>query len=198
MTKLVKFKFTEHIVTIKDNTRGKSKLNTPKQDIKDLSVNKIAKSNLRPHRSFLPFLKDYERLYNAINNNIYSKNMSQIINDKISYLEKEIANMSDKVSDKRVNLIYMNIKEVTPPKTLFNLTSIKETENHLKTLPAKLLKDMSFQMELLNHYSNLNIDKAFEYYYETFYKLPIETNEYFVNFIRKCFQYDKSEYVCII
>jgi hypothetical protein len=196
-----KFNFSEKIILMKDSRPRDLKSKQP--EVKEVSKASVAEeinidNAFQPHKSILPFIKDVEKCYKAVNKTIYYNSISTLIKEKINYLENEINKLSEKENyDNRIKneQIMSTSSTVDTPKTLFNTTSIKETEISVKDLPKNTLNDNKFKLELLNHYSNLNIDKAFEYYYDNLYKAKFETNPYFINFIQKCFHYDKAEYV---
>jgi hypothetical protein len=185
-TNLIK-KFSEKLTPL-GGQRGNIKPQTTKQTTQ-------SQYDIHLHKTFIPFLKDFEKCYNSINKSIYINNMTQMVRNKLDYIEGEINRLNNRVDERIGTNSHIVSGEVAIPKTLFGLTSIKDTENHIKSLPTNVSNDIKFKLELLNHYANLNIDKAFEYYYENLYKTSFEADEFFVNFVRKCFQYDKAEYV---
>lgn len=166
------------------------------------------------------YLKNYHR---QSFENIYKMNLIKLTSNKIKELEKELrvlkeVNNRRQGDSKTQNLSIEKNKtgnrnkknetsEISSEKTIspndndsiFQSKSIKELENKLKQVPVSTINELGFKYQVLNFYTEINIDKAFGFFYDNIMTeeavlSPLSSSS-LKKFLQRLVELDKTHYL---
>jgi hypothetical protein len=199
----------------------KQDIHIPPEDIQNIVLPEKADipNILTENKIFSDYLKILRNSTHNSFRNAYLNTIRMMISNKISVIEKELVNLKqsggdnkfdNKIRDEKIEKGSSQESSASTDKdlsesesygefkTIFAIQSIKEVENSIKVLPFEQLSNIKFKYSLLRFYSERNIDKAFEYFYDNLKDDRNYINDDFLVFLKKCVTYDKTNYVCNI
>lgn len=210
----------QQIPTIKQGQPTESKSKTAKTKQEEIS-HVITETDIKNasylinNSSFSKYFSTLKNFHNYSFTKTYNTKIIENINEKISIIQNEIDHLKSQNQGQVVKIqnIRLNNDTLKQESKIFsqkssvnfeifnNVKSIKEIEAKLTSLPKNTLKDITFKYKLLNFYSERNIDKAFEYFYENILNdvsesgLTVTHQKEFISFLTRLVELDKTPYL---
>jgi hypothetical protein len=160
---------------------------------------------------FRDYFENMKKLHYFGFKKVYEESLKNLLVREISSLENQISHLKDKIQSGDLKIQNLKVPSqdesklsegsfTKTAKDIFTSSSIKELENRLNTLPISTLNDAEFQYKTLDFYSERNIDKAFEYFYDNLRieELTSENYVYLSNFLNRLFLLDRVPYLNVL